>query len=134
MIQLFCFVEDDAITSLLLRKLLDKTGLVESVISFQNGEDAYKHLKILHDEGEFLPEILFLDINMPVWSGWDFLEEYLKLSGSEKTTVFIHTSSVSRDDYQKAEEYGLTQRYLLKPVGLDQLSRILEEYLEKKPN
>jgi CheY-like chemotaxis protein len=130
MIQLFCLVEDDAITSLLLRKLLDKTGLVESVISFQNGEEAYHHLKILHDEGEFLPEILFLDINMPVWSGWDFLEEYLKLSGSEKTTVFIHTSSVSRDDYQKAEDYGLRNRYLLKPVGLDQLRLILKEYLE----
>lgn len=130
MIQLFCFVEDDPITSLLLRKLLDKTGLVESVISFQNGEEAYKHLKILHDEGEFLPEILFLDINMPVWSGWDFLEEYLKLSGSEKTTVFIHTSSVSRDDYQKAEDYGLRDRYLLKPVGLEQLGRLLSNYLE----
>lgn len=130
MIQLFCLVEDDAITSLLLRKLLDKTGLVESVISFQNGEEAYKHLKILHDEGEYLPEILFLDINMPVWSGWDFLEEYLKLSGSEKTTVFIHTSSVSRDDYQKAENYGLRERYLLKPVGLDQLRNILITHLK----
>lgn len=129
MIQLFCLVEDDAITSLLLRKLLDKTGLVESVISFQNGEEAYKHLKILHDEGEYLPEIMFLDINMPVWSGWDFLEEYLKLSGSEKTTVFIHTSSVSSFDYQKAEEYGLRDRYLLKPVGIDDLSQILKEYI-----
>lgn len=131
MIQLFCLVEDDAITSLLLRKLLDKTGMVESVLSFQNGEEAFNHLKIVHDEGEYLPEILFLDINMPVWSGWDFLEEYLKLSGSEKTTVFIHTSSVSRDDYQKAEEYGLRDRYLLKPVGLDQLCTLLKEYLEK---
>ncbi len=131
MIQLFCLVEDDAITSLLLRKLLEKTGMVESVISFQNGEEAYKHLRIVHDEGEYLPEILFLDINMPAWSGWDFLEEYLKLSGSDKTTVFIHTSSVSRDDYQKAEDYGLRDRYLLKPIGLDDLSQILKEYLEQ---
>jgi CheY-like chemotaxis protein len=131
MIQFFCLIEDDPITSLLLRKLLDKSGLVESVLTFQDGLEAYKHLKILKDEGQFLPEIIFLDINMPIWNGWDFLKDYLLLPGSDSTTVFIHTSSVSHVDYLKAESYGLRDRYLLKPVGLIELQSILKKYSDR---
>ncbi len=72
-----------------------------------------------------LPKIIFLDLNMPVWDGWLFLEEFKKLPGSDFVTVYILTSSLSSEDYQKASSLGLADNYLNKPLKYEHLEEIL---------
>jgi CheY-like chemotaxis protein len=124
-----CLIEDDPITVLLIRKMLEKTEAVDETLVYRNGKDAYDNLKRIHDAGEPLPELIFLDLNMPIWDGWEFLKEFSILGCMESLQLYILTSSSSPEDYQKAEEYGLRDKYLSKPVALDSLNRILASCL-----
>ena len=74
-----CLVEDDLTSILISKKYMEISGRVEEVLVYKNGKDAYDGLKEQFKAGEQIPEIIFLDINMPVWDGWEFLEEFLKL-------------------------------------------------------
>jgi len=73
-----------------------------------------------------LPELIFLDLNMPIWDGWEFLKESSTLGCMEKLELYILTSSSSPEDYRKAKQYGLHERYLSKPIALDSLHRIVK--------
>lgn len=124
-INLACIVEDDPVHLFLTRKYLDLTGMVEKIIVCLNGKDAYDTLKTLISAGEVLPELILLDLNMPIWDGWQFLEEFVKIPVKEKITIFILTSSISEEDYKKAEMYNLRSNYLIKPIDLKQLTEVL---------
>lgn len=124
-IEKVCLIEDDPIVVLLLKKFLEKTGKVEQFDSYQNGKEAYEGLKDNYEKSEPMPELIFLDINMPVWDGWNFLREFRKLSLQEKITIYILTSSSSPEDRSMAKMYGLQDRYILKPMSFEMLNGIL---------
>lgn len=120
-----CLIEDDPIVVLILKKYLEKSGKVDQFISYQNGKKAYDNLKDNFEKDVPMPELIFLDINMPVWDGWDFLREFRKLSLQEKIIIYILTSSSSPEDLSSAKMYGLQDRYILKPMSFDKLNEIL---------
>ncbi len=122
-----CLIEDDDIQVYLLRKLLQKTGRVLDIIDYRNGKAAYDAMKELVDTGEQLPELIFLDLNMPLWDGWEFLREFSKLDGFPEVNIWILTSSLSPNDYEKAEGYGLREQYISKPIEFSIMHRILDE-------
>lgn len=74
-----------------------------------------------------LPDIILLDINMPVWSGWQFLEEFSKLSQSKSITVYILTSSNSTDDAETAKKYGLENNYIKKPMRFEEAEKLFKK-------
>lgn len=123
-----CLIEDDHVQVFLMKKYIEKTGLVEHVSAFHNGKVAYDTLKAVIDNGEALPELIFLDINMPVWDGWEFMKEVIKLPVMDAVTIYILTSSLSPDDFEMAEKYGLKHKYLKKPLSFGELKNILESY------
>jgi CheY-like chemotaxis protein len=120
-----CLIEDDMIQVFLTKKFLEKIGSVEKVVDFQNGKAAYDALKRRSDADEPLPDLILLDLNMPVWDGWEFYDAFMKLPESGSVTVYILTSSLDHSDIGKAEGLGLKERYLSKPVGLPQLKTII---------
>ncbi len=124
-IEKVCLIEDDPIVVLLMKKYLEKSGKVEQFESYQNGKVAYDNLKVDFDKNEPLPDLIFLDINMPVWDGWNFLKEFRKLPIQEKIILYILTSSSSPEDRAMAKMYGLQDRYILKPMSYDKLSELL---------
>lgn len=120
-----CLIEDDQVQVFLLKKFLEKIAHVGKVQSFGNGKIAYETLKESLEKNESLPDLIFLDINMPEWSGWDFLEAYTKLPSSSSTDIFILSSSLSPDDFALAEENGLKDRFLSKPVGMEDIREVI---------
>lgn len=78
---------------------------------------------------EKLPQVIFLDLNMPVWDGWQFLDEFTKIPTEQKVTIFILTSSNSEEDIKRAEKYSLTSNYLVKPVEQSHMKDILAELI-----
>ena len=123
-----CIIEDDKIQIFLLKKFIEKTGLVESVNIYENGKLAFDEFEARSDRGSKFPEIIFLDINMPVWNGWRFYKSFLTLPESSYSTMFILTSSLSEEDKMIANNFGLGDRYLLKPLKFELLKDILNSF------
>lgn len=125
-----CIIEDDRIQIFLLKKYIEKTGLVETVNIYENGKLAYDEFESRSKADNQFPDIIFLDINMPVWNGWQFYKSFLMLPESAYATTFVLTSSLSKEDKLKAKNFGLEERYLLKPLKLELLRDILNSFSE----
>lgn len=117
-------IEDDPITIMVCDRIIKMTGFAEQVQSKENGQEAIKYIKsIIEDETTF-PEIIFLDINMPVMNGWDFLQEFdaLKSKIPALPRIFILSSTVDPEDYKRAEEFDTVAGFISKPLTQEHLN------------
>ena len=124
-------IDDDEVFTFLTSKAIEKTNLVEVIKVFVNGLDALNFLKENVGNPEELPEIIFLDLSMPIMDGWQFLEEYIKLNPKigKKIVIYICSSSISPDDINKAKEISAVTDYIIKPVSKDMLAEILTKLI-----
>ncbi len=125
-INLACLIEDDPIHAFLSSKYLKLSGLVEDILVLSDGQEAYEKLKALMFAESKLPELILLDLNMPIWDGWKFLDEFLKLPVQSEITIYILSSSISEEDHEKAKEYNEVSNFIVKPITLDTLVPLLE--------
>ncbi|HKX87460.1 MAG TPA: response regulator [Flavobacterium sp.] len=121
-------VDDDEIIVYLTKRLVAKTNLVELTEVFGNGRDVMDYLNENYDKPDLLPEVIFLDLFMPIMDGWEFLEEYalLKPKLTKDITIYIITSSVSPADIIKAKSLKEVSDYIVKPITKEQFVAILE--------
>jgi CheY-like chemotaxis protein len=124
-----CVIDDDNIYQYTARVLLESTGLAKKITSFYNGRDAISFFqKAENQNAEELPDMIFLDINMPIMNGWEFLEEYNKLHTSlpKPIMVYVVSSSVDSSDMQKSRSYEAVSDYLVKPVNRSKFLELME--------
>lgn len=119
-----CIIEDDPMQVFIITKMIEMTEMVENTIIFNDGKEAYDKLKATILAGEKLPEIILLDLNMPIWDGWQFLDEFTKILVSNKVVIYILTSSNDPSDLKRAETYHLSENYLIKPIPIEQLTNV----------
>lgn len=124
-IDLVCLVEDEPIQAFITTKMIKMTGMVETIMIFNNGKEAYDKLRAIILSSAKLPEIILLDLNMPIWDGWQFLDEFTKIPITTTITIYILTSSNDPADLKRAETYNLSKNYIVKPITIDDLKRIL---------
>lgn len=121
-------VDDDPITVFGIRKMLNATIDNAEVESFANGKIAIDALLQKTTENMALPEIIFLDLNMPIMDGWQFLEEFIKLPITEKIRINIITSSIDSIDHEKFEFYKDKTHHLItynnKPLNKNEIVKI----------
>jgi CheY-like chemotaxis protein len=133
-IHLTCVVDDDEIFTYGLKKLMKLRNFSEQVILFKDGRSALNFLcKVLNIPDE-LPEVILLDINMPVMDGWEFMDEFVSIKPrlSKNITIFMLTSSVLDEDRQRSLAYRDVDDLFIKPISLDDLDDMLEEHFSKK--
>ncbi|EIE01936.1 response regulator [Leptospira licerasiae] len=125
--QKLLLVDDDAIFVEIAKRTIEKTGAVESLKVFPDGEGAISFLKEHKSEPDIIPDFIFLDINMPFMDGWQFLEEYANFVNalSKKPEIYMVSSSVDDSDLRRAKEIPLVKDYIIKPVSLDSFKKIL---------
>lgn len=118
-------IDDDPVSHLINEKFIsiatDDSEL--EIISYLKADEALDYiLRYLRSNS---PENLriFLDLNMPDFNGWDFLN-YLEELDDNKLSVFILTSSVSNIDRRKAREYTSVKKFLVKPLSIPLLKNI----------
>ncbi|MDX1277396.1 response regulator [Oceanihabitans sediminis] len=129
---LICIIDDDPIFVFAAKKCLKASNLCDKVSVYKNGLEAINNIKLVAESGEVLPDVIFLDINMPIMDGWQFLDEFIKLRISKNITVFIVSSSVDPADIEKSETYSEVQSFLVKPINKVSVLKALREVYEKK--
>lgn len=119
-------VEDDPITIMVCDRIIKMSDFSDNVVSCENGKTAIDHINKLVNAGEKFPEIIFLDINMPVMNGWDFLEEFetIKDKISPMPRIFILSSTVDPEDYKRAKAFSAVDNFISKPLSKEFLENI----------
>lgn len=119
-------VDDDKIYHFILKNLLNKNGICVTPCFSENGLDALETLKQKISTNT-LPDVIMLDINMPVMDGWQFLEEFKKLKADYnlQTPIYLITSSNDNVDIDKAKVYeNEISDYFLKPINEADICKI----------
>ncbi len=127
-------VDDDAITLMLCKMVITKNLFSEEIVTAPNGKDAldyFKNLKKLQTEDPSIkiPQLIFLDLNMPVMGGWEFLNAFSSDEYSDFNNIktIILSSTIDPQDLNKSKEYPMVLDFLSKPISKEML-----EYLKTK--
>ncbi len=123
-------VDDDDALNYLHQRLLDISKFGNPVITLENGKDALNaFLEMSKSLNEKDLVTVFLDINMPVMDGWEFLKELKKMEHllNFKHQIFMLSSSINPDDIEKAEDDSLVTKYISKPLSLGLLEEIKKD-------
>jgi CheY-like chemotaxis protein len=114
-------IDDDSIHQRIAQIMIEKHQIFEKYTSYTDAEKAYNYLKENTQDPALLPDIILLDLNMPVTDGWDFLDLYENIKGDLKKLIriFIVTSSVDEKDKLKAKTYSSVVGFISKPLSPD---------------
>lgn len=131
MLEILCVVDDDKIFTYLLKRIIEKAGIAKEIVFFENGREALDYLNDHRGDGRKLPQLILLDINMPILDGWQFLQEYDKLKSevANPISICMMSSSTDIEDYDRAMLSGHVMDYLQKPVQGPSLRVITERVL-----
>ncbi|NIJ55659.1 response regulator [Dyadobacter arcticus] len=126
-----CVVDDDPVFTFLLKKIIEKTQVTLETVFFENGQEAIDYLLECNFQQQKLPELILLDINMPILDGWQFIDEYAKIhpSLSKGISIFMVSSSTENEDYERAMSTGFITDYVHKPIYATELQQIVNKVL-----
>lgn len=117
-------IDDDKIVCYLHERLLKKIGFL-NVTFFTDSREALKYVTNSINK-KF---ILFLDLNMPLLGGWEFLDRLSDRNFENKLTVYIVSSSIDERDHNKANNYNVVEAFLEKPLTYEKVEFIKSKYL-----
>ncbi|WP_188050545.1 response regulator [Flavobacterium sp. GP15] len=116
-------IDDDVIYQIIINKIIQRSEMFSSTSSFKNGKEAIDSLNDSLKNNSDLPDIILLDINMPIMDGWEFMEEMglIKPKLKKDIIVYIVSSSIAIEDKNRSKTYANILGYLSKPVTVNDL-------------
>lgn len=120
-------IDDNPIDLYIAEMVMATTRFAEKVICMNSASAALDYLKPLYESPDELPHLIFLDINMPVMTGFDFLKEYQHLPENirKKCIIMMLTTSLDENDRRLAEENQFVNRFLNKPLDRDKIAELM---------
>lgn len=130
-------IDDDDATNFMNRRILTKMELAEQIVVTENGRDALDYLTKATNPTEQKatypqPELIFVDINMPVMNGWEFLDAYEKLPIEQKgkIVVVMLTTSLNYHDEELAKSKNMLTGFLSKPLKKSDVVDLLAKHFK----
>lgn len=125
-IDLAFIIDDDQIYVYGMKKIISMHNLCNNLLVFNNGEEAIKYITPIISHNDQLPDMILLDINMPLMDGWGFLDEFIKIKPliNKKITIYMVTSSITPEDIERAKSYDEISNYFVKPISIEELSKM----------
>lgn len=129
-----CIVDDDDIYQFTVVKTLELLEFEKNILSFSDGEEALAFLVNNLNKNQKLPDVIFLDINMPIMDGFQFMEEYGKIKSQlgKKTVIYMVSSSVDPVDIERAKRISDVSDYIIKPIEPGKLKSVMEKLIKNK--
>jgi CheY-like chemotaxis protein len=129
-------VDDDPITLMLCKKVIERVYFSVEIVTAQNGEEAldyFKKMKTEINNGNQIefPKLTLLDLNMPVMNGWEFLEAYVKNGFQDvfnSTQFIILSSTIDPQDVNKSKTYPMVIDFLSKPITKQMLEDLKDRF------
>ncbi|WP_223652540.1 BLUF domain-containing protein [Hymenobacter psoromatis] len=129
-LKLIYVIEDDLITATTTKVLVEKTLWETQVQLYSNGQRALNQLTAALQAGANLPDLILLDLNMPLMDGWEFLDAFSRLPLTHPICVLLLTSSINPEDRARAARYQAVAGYFTKPLDVSIISRVLRLHRE----
>ena len=130
-VELACIIDDDSVYVNLVKKIIETKKLCENLLVFNDGKQSIDYFEALlkNLEAKNIPEIIFLDLNMPIMDGWEFLERFTKIKNNfgKVITLYVVSSSINPLDVNRAKSLSSVEDYLIKPVNIDELETIFSK-------
>ena len=131
MLDSILLIDDDPITLMLCKMVIKKASFSNEIATSKNGEEALQYfdtLKQIDSNNEFKkqPQLIFLDLNMPVMGGWEFLDSFSTSDYADynKTKVIILSSTIDPEDLKKSKKYPMVIDFLSKPISKEMLEYV----------
>ena len=119
-------IDDSEMDNFLNKMILETMHYSENILTYTNPIHAlnyFKELSVQSGEGKKIPQIVFLDINMPIMSGFDFLEQFKSLPQEHISDIkfYVISSSEDPEDLEKIKKYDNIIKYLYKPLNREEI-------------
>lgn len=125
---IIALIDDDKVFQLTASRTIKAAHLTDTILQFENGEDAITYLKAHASDSETLPDYIFLDINMPFVDGWMFLDDFalFKTDLSKPMVIYMVSSSIDPRDVDRARSNENVREYIIKPVTREKFIELLQ--------
>ncbi len=124
-------IDDDNATNFLNSWIIRKLNFSNNIVIKKDGKQALDFLNTSVN-GQFpKPQLILLDINMPVMNGWEFMDNYKNLSDQQRAKIVLVLLTTSRNskDIAKSKEYPDITGYENKPLSIKKMENIIKKYL-----
>lgn len=118
-------VENDPISAVITRLIVEKNLIAGKIRCYTNGQLAFDDLTLALRDGVNLPDLIMLDLDMPLMDGWEFLDALAELALLQPIRVFVLTSSIYPDDLPKVLNYKGVRGFFPKPLKEEGVARML---------
>ena len=128
--QSFYIVDDDTIFHYLTKRIIHEIYTQSKISSFLNGEEALAALSLALKLKQVMPDVIFLDIAMPIMDGWQFMDQYSLLQPelAQPITIYMVSSSIDRRDEARAGDIKHLSGYVVKPVTKAMFLTMIQNY------
>jgi CheY-like chemotaxis protein len=126
-IETIAVIDDDDIYQFTAQRTFKTIDTIKKVYIFCDGKEAIDFFADNLNDQDKLPDVIFLDLNMPIMDGWQFLKEYILLKPQigKKIIIYVVSSSMNPDDLLKAKSISEVHDYIVKPITVDKFRKII---------
>ncbi|GAA4456656.1 response regulator [Rurimicrobium arvi] len=124
--QLACIIDDDPIFVFAAGKQMELRSFATGTLVYRNGKEAIEGLKQRIQLEQAFPEVILLDLNMPVMDGWQFLEALTEITLPVTPKLYVVSSSINPADIERARSFSLVTDFVTKPIAPELLEEIAD--------